>query len=59
MNQRDRMTVETYVGTGMDLDTLYTCFPDFDRAEIAEIYNSYKSGKNDSDEEINISCNCS
>jgi hypothetical protein len=43
MNKRDEMTVETFVGTGMDLETIYTCFPDFPREEIAIIYNRCKA----------------
>ena len=34
MNKRDQMTVENFVSTGMDLETLYACFQDFSKEDI-------------------------
>ena len=45
MNKKDQMTVENFVSTGMELETLYVCFPDFSNEEIAEIYNNYKDNE--------------
>ena len=45
MNKKDQMTVENFVSTGMELETLYGCFPDFSKEEIAEIYNNYKDNE--------------
>ncbi len=45
MNKKDQMTVENFVSTGMELETPYTCFPDFSKEEIAEIYNNYKDNE--------------
>ena len=60
MNKKDQMTVENFVGTGMELETLYACFPDFSREEIAEIYNNYKDNQSSGNTSpINISVNCS
>ena len=59
MNKRDKMTVETFVSTGMELETLYTCFPDFPKEEIAEIYNNYKENRPESSDENTMSINCS
>ncbi|MCR4566601.1 MAG: hypothetical protein K5769_01010 [Pseudobutyrivibrio sp.] len=59
MNTRDKQTVETYVGTGMDLDTLYTCFSDFSREEVAEIYNNYKASHSMEAGTNSMSINCS
>ncbi|MBR4706734.1 MAG: hypothetical protein IKP29_01615 [Pseudobutyrivibrio sp.] len=59
MNKRDQMTVETFVSTGMELETLYTCFPDFPKEEIAEIYNNYKENRPESSDENTMSINCS
>ncbi len=59
MNKRDKMTVETFVSTGMELETLYTCFPDFPKEEIAEIYNNYKDNMPESSDENTMSINCS
>lgn len=59
MNKRDKMTVETFVSTGMELETLYTCFPDFPKEEIAEIYNNYKENMHESSAENTMSINCS
>ncbi len=59
MNKRDKMTVETFVSTGMELETLYTCFPDFPKEEIAEIYNNYKENMPESSDENTMSINCS
>lgn len=60
MNKKDKMTVENFVSTGMDLETLYACFQDFSKEEIAEIYNSYKKTQDDGvSGESNISINCS
>ncbi len=59
MNKRDKMTVETFVSTGMELETLYTCFPDFPKEEIAEIYNNYKGNMPESTDDNTMSINCS
>ena len=59
MNKRDQMTVETFVSTGMELETLYTCFPDFPKEEIAEIYNNYKENMPEASDENTMSINCS
>ena len=60
MNQKDKMTVENFVSTGMELETLYACFPDFSREEITEIYNNYKHNQSsENTSPINISVNCS
>ena len=58
MNKRDRMTVENFVSTGMDLETLYACFQDFSKEEIAEIYNNYKENQVNVDS-TGVSINCS
>ncbi len=59
MNQRDRLAVENFVSTGMDLETLYTCFPDYPRKEIAEIYNNYKGTQPEDTKGNTMSINCS
>ena len=59
MNKRDQLAVENFVSTGMDLETLYSCFQDFTREEIAEIYNSYqgnKQGAGDTSNSMSINC---
>ncbi len=59
MNKKDKLTVENFVSTGMELETLYVCFPDFAKEEIAAIYEEYR----DNDELFvrpgNVSINCS
>ncbi len=45
MNKKDQMTVENFVSTGMDLETLYICFKYFSKEEIADIYNNYKENQ--------------
>ena len=60
MNKRDQMTVENFVSTGMDLETLYACFQDFSKEEIAEIYNNYKENQvNINTDSTGVSINCS
>ena len=60
MNKRDQMTVENFVSTGMDLETLYACFQDFSKEEIAEIYNNYKENQvNVNKDSTGASINCS
>ena len=59
MNQRDKLAVENFVSTGMDLETLYTCFPDFPREEITEIYNNYKDNQPEAVGGNSMSINCS
>lgn len=59
MNQRDKLAVENFVSTGMDLKTLYTCFPDFPKDEISEIYNNYKGNQPEDSEGNTMSINCS
>lgn len=59
MNQRDKLAVENFVSTGMSLETLFTCFPDFPKEEIAEIYNNYKGNQPEDTEGHTMSINCS
>ena len=59
MNSKDRMTVENFVSTGMDLETLYSCFQNFSKEEIAEIYNNYKAEQPEDDGRGSMSINCS
>ena len=59
MNSKDRMTVENFVSTGMDLETLYSCFQNFSKEEIAEIYNNYKAEQPEDDGRSSLSINCS
>jgi len=60
MNARDQLTVENFISTGMELETLYTCFPDFPKEEISEIYSRYKENQENLNNEVtNISINCS
>lgn len=54
------MTVENFVSTGMDLETLYACFKDFSKEEIAEIYNNYKENQvNVNKDSTGVRINCS
>ncbi|MBR5636738.1 MAG: hypothetical protein IKW81_07425 [Pseudobutyrivibrio sp.] len=59
MNKKDQMTVENFVSTGMDLETLYDCFQDFSKEEIAEIYHKYNAAKTRVEADMNVSINCS
>lgn len=59
MNKRDQLTVENFVSTGMELETLYACFPDFPKEEVAEIYNNYKGNQLEAAEGNTMSINCS
>ena len=59
MNKKDQMTVENFVSTGMELETLYICFPDFPKDEIAAIYNYYNENKLNNNEGQKMSINCS
>lgn len=60
MNKKDQMTIENFVSTGMELETLFAYFPDFSKEEIAEIYNNYKNNQLPSDDDtMGISINCS
>ena len=59
MNKKDQMTVENFVSTGMELETLYACFPDFSKEEIAEIYNNYKDNEVPAGNSTGMSINCS
>ena len=59
MNKKDQITVENFVSTGMELETLYTCFPDFSKEEIAEIYNNYKDNQPVDVDGHTMSINCS
>ena len=59
MNKKDQMTIENFVSTGMELETLYSCFPDFPQEEIAEIYRNYKCHQPGEDDGVTMSINCS
>ena len=60
MNRKDQLTVENFVSTGMELETLYACFQDFSKEEIADIYNKYKENNHTiADDTNNLSLNCS
>ncbi len=37
MNEQDRRAVENICITGMELENLYSCFPNFSREEIEKI----------------------
>ena len=59
MNKKDQLTVENFISTGMELETLYACFPDFAKEEILEIYSNYKTEQPEDDDNRNMSINCS
>ena len=59
MNKKDQMTVENFVSTGMDLETLYACFQDFSKEEIAEVYHNYKAAQTEGETSAGVSINCS
>ena len=59
MTKRDQQTIENFVSTGMELETLYACFPDFSKEEISEIYNNYKANEVQLNTTSSISINCS
>ena len=59
MNKKDKMTVENFVSTGMDLETLYACFQDFSKEEIAEVYHNYKAAQPEAEAGASVSINCS
>ena len=59
MNKKDQMTVENFVSTGMDLETIYSCFQDFSKEEIAEVYNNYKATQTEPENSSSMSINCS
>ena len=59
MNKKDQMTVENFVSTGMDLETLYSCFQDFSKEEIDEVYNNYKATQVEPETSGSMSINCS
>ena len=59
MNKKDQLTVENFVSTGMELETLYICFPDFPKEEIVEIYNNYKENQRTDTTDNTMSINCS
>ena len=59
MNKKDQMTVENFVSTGMELETLYSCFPDFPKEEVAEIYDKYKGKQPEDADGPTMSINCS
>ena len=59
MNEQDIRAIENMCLTGMELNSLYACFPSFSREEIEKIYNEVKSKLEDSVESDVISVNCS
>ncbi len=59
MNKHDEIAVESMCKCGMSLETLYTCFPQFSKKEIKDIYErSLEASDNDGDS-LQISINCS
>lgn len=59
MNERDQRAVEAMASSGMDLETLQSCFPAFDRAELEKIYRKVKQQKEDGGDGAGLSINCS
>lgn len=59
MNEQDRRAVENMCLTGMSLEALCACFPNFDRGNIEKIYNEVKNKPEDGAEDNVISVNCS
>ena len=60
ISEKDKAVVASMVRTGMNLDTLKRSFPKFDVKDVEKIYaDEMKMTKDDSAQEIKISCNCS
>ena len=59
MEERNIRVVESMCATGMELDTLYDCFPDMDRNDIKVIYESYHAENVLTNHDTGIRMNCS
>lgn len=58
ISDKDRAVVLEMCRTGMSLEVLKKCFPQFDGNDIEMLYNENKSNIQVT-EGISISCNCS
>ena len=58
ISDKDRAVVLEMCRTGMNLEVLKKCFPQFEENDIEMLYNENKSNKQVT-EGISISCNCS
>lgn len=60
LSEKDKAVVASMVRTGMDLETLKSIFPKFDKRDIEEVYKEGKNKKEEGEElHGGISCNCS
>ncbi len=59
VNEQDRRAVENIALTGMDIDGLYVCFPNFPMEEIKQIFNETRNQSEDGEDSNVISVNCS
>ena len=59
MNGQDCRAVENMCLTGMDLNSVYACFPAFPKEEIEKICNEVKNRPEDGVENEGIRVNCS
>lgn len=59
MNKHDETAIESMCKCGMSLETLYTCFPQFSKKEIRDIYERSQGKSDNGEEPPQISINCS
>jgi len=58
MNEQDCRAVENVCYTGMDLDGLVACFPEFPKEEIERIFTTSSNRSSDDAVDTLISINC-
>lgn len=61
MSERDKAVVDAYARVGMSLDTLIRSFPQFNRADVTDVYQEYLQsiGAETVDLHGGVSANCS
>lgn len=59
LSEKDKSVVAQMCRTGMALEVLKKSFPQFDAADVEEVFNEEKMENSEEDFKVNISCNCS
>lgn len=59
LTEKDRAVVAQMCRTGMNLETLFKCFPKFKTEDLKAIFAEENRVHEDEPFDMNISCNCS
>lgn len=59
MQKQDERAVESMIKCGLSLEAVYESFPQFDKAEIKELFDKVKGIADSKEDAIQMKMNCS